>query len=195
VGWDEHAGLVRRIVGPDPIPVTGRLTSVRASVGEDVTVLSEVPIARARVVGSSSASTTLDVTLLPGLALTEGSELAVAAGAGDREVRVGRFQLAPRGSDTSPGTVAGTIEWDPQALAELKGAGGLPALVWLAVGRSLRMAAPVEIDPGRVLTLDLAGTWALAASRTGRAMLVPGRALRIRVAHAARRVTRKRRGV
>jgi glycosyltransferase involved in cell wall biosynthesis len=195
VGWDEQAGLVRRVVGPDPIPVTGRLTSVRASVGEDVTVLSEVPIARARVVGSSSGSTTLDLTLLPGLALTDDSELAVAAGAGDRVVRVGRFRLAPGGSDTSPGAVAGAIEWDPQALAELRGAGGLPALVWLAVGRSLRIAVPVEVDPGRVVTLDVAGPWVLAASRTGRAMLVPGRALRIRAAQAARRMTRKRRGV
>ena len=195
VGWDEQAGVVRRVVAPDPIPVTGRLTSLRASVGEDVTVLSEVPIARARVVGSSSETTTLDVTLLPGLALTDGTELAVAAGAGDRAVRVGRFRRAPGVSDTSPGAVGGAIEWDPQALAELKGAGGLPALVWLAVGRSLRMAAPVEIDPGRVLALDPAGPWVLAPSRTGRAMLVPGRALRIRAAQAARRLTRKRGGV
>ena len=100
VGWDEQAGVVRRVVAPDPIPVTGRLTSLRASVGEDVTVLSEVPIARARVVGSSSETTTLDVTLLPGLALTDGTELAVAAGAGDRAVRVGRFRLTRRACRT-----------------------------------------------------------------------------------------------
>jgi glycosyltransferase involved in cell wall biosynthesis len=195
VGWDDEAGVVRRIVGPDPIPVTGRLTSVRASVGEDVTVLSEVPIARARVVGASAGTTTLDVTLLPGLALTDGTELAVAAGAGDLAVRVGLFRLAPGGSDPSPGAVGGAILWDPEALAELKGAGGPPALVWLAVGRSLRLAAPVEIDPGRALALDVAGPWVLAPSRTGRAMLVPGRALRIRAAQAARRLTRKRGGV
>ena len=83
VGWDDQQGVVRRVEGPDPIPVTGRLTSVRAAVGEDVTVLSEVPIARARLMGSRATTTGVEVQLMPGLVLTDGSELSVGAGAGD----------------------------------------------------------------------------------------------------------------
>ena len=66
---------------------------MRAAVGEDVTVLSEVPIARARLVGSRATTTVVEVQLMPGLVLTDGSELAVAAGAGDHVVRVGRFRM------------------------------------------------------------------------------------------------------
>ena len=200
VGWDEQQGVVRRVVGPDPIPVTGRLTSMRAAVGEDITVLSEVPIARARVVGSRVMSTDVELQLLPGLALTGDSELSVAAGAGDHAVRVGRFRFAGgaggAGGAGTPGVgVAGVIAWDPQGLAELRRAGAAPALVWLAVGRSLRLVAPLELDPGRVLALEVGDRWVLAPSTTGRAMLVPGRGLRIRSAQAARRWGRKRRGV
>jgi hypothetical protein len=197
VGWDEPAGLVRRIVGPDPIPVVGRLTSVRATVGEDVTVLSEVPIARARVAGSNATATNVEVHVLPGLALTGSSELAVAAGAGDQAVRVGRFRLVDieRGPRTSLSPHAGVIEWDAEGLADLRRSGAAPALVWLAVGRSLRLVAPVEIDAGRVLALTVGDRWVLAPSTTGRAMLVVGRGLRIRTAQAARRVKGSRGGV
>jgi glycosyltransferase involved in cell wall biosynthesis len=194
VGWDEEQGVVRRVTGPDPVAVTGRLTSVRADVGEDVTVLSEIPIARARVSSSRATSTDLEVHLLPGLALTAESELAVAAGAGDHAVRVGRFRLA--GGEADPAkprdTVLGVIEWDAQGLAELLSAGTAPALVWLSVGISLRLVAPVELDAGRVLALDAGDRWVLAPAASGRAMLVPGRGLRIRLAQAARRLRRKR---
>ena len=64
LGWDEQEGVVRRVTGPDPIPVTARLTSVRAAVGEDVTVLSELPIARARVTAGREASMSVEVALL-----------------------------------------------------------------------------------------------------------------------------------
>ena len=89
-------------------------------------------------------------------------------------------------------TVAGVIEWDPQGLAELLSAGNRPALVWLSVGISLRLVAPVELDLGRVLALDVGDRWVLAPSTSGRAMLVPGRGLRIRLAQAARRLRGKR---
>ncbi len=126
VGWDEESGTVRRVPGPDVVPVTGRRTSLRAEVGEDITVLSEVPIARARVIGSDSSSTSVEVQLLPGLALTGGSELSVAAGAGDQAVRVGSFRLAagPEAAPGSAGTHLGAIEWDAQGLSALRGFGG-----------------------------------------------------------------------
>ena len=183
VGWDGEQGVVRRVTGPDPVPVTGRLTSVRADVGEDVTVLSEIPIARARVSTSSATSTDLEVHLLPGLVLTAESELSVAAGVGDNAVRVGRFRLAGGEADSAKpaDAVQGVIEWDAKGLADLLSTGTAPALVWVAVGRSLRLVAPVEIDTGRVLALDLGDRWVLAPSTSGRAMLVPGRGLRIRV--------------
>jgi hypothetical protein len=194
VGWDEDQVMVRRVTGPDPVLVTGRLTSVRADVGEDVTVLSEIPIARARVSSSGPTSTGLEVHLLPGLALTAESELAVAAGAGDHAVRVGRFRLIGAAADPSKpaDAVPGVIEWDAQGLAELLSAGTAPALVWLSVGISLRLVAPVELDMGRVLALDVGDRWVLAPAHSGRAMLVPGRGLRIRLAQAARRVRGKR---
>ncbi len=197
VGWDDEEGVVRRVVGPDPVPVTARLTSLRAAVGEDITVLSELPIARARVLGTRATVTDLEVTFLPGLALTEESELSVAAGAGEHSVRVGRFRLSDSGagSGTDSGAVTGAIEWDAEGLAELRATGAAPALVWLAVGRSLRTVAPVELDAGQVLGLSPGTRWALAPSTSGRAMLVPGRGLRIRVAQVARRWTAKRPGV
>ena len=194
VGWDDQQGVVRRVEGPDPIPVTGRLTSVRAAVDEDITVLSEVPIARARLVGSRTTTTDVEVRLMPGLVLTDGSELSVAAGAGDHVVQVGRFRMA-EGDAEPPGTLMGVIEWDGTALSALRRTGAAPALVWLAVGRSQRLVAPVELDAGRVLALTVGDRWVLAPSTTGRAMLVPGRGLRIRASQAARRVTGKRGGV
>jgi len=194
VAWDEEDGVVRRVGGPDPVPVTGRRTSLRAAVGQDVTVLSEVPIARARVVASRATSTDLEVRVLPGLVLTSDSELTVAAGSGDHAVAVGQFWLAgSHGAAQGSAEVAvGVIEWDRAGLAALRDTGAPPALVWLAVGRSLRMVGPVTLDAGRVLALDAGGRWVLAPSTTGRAMLVPGRGLRIRMAQAARRWTRKR---
>ncbi len=197
VGWDDQQGVVRRVAGPDPVPVTARLTSVRAAVGEDVTVLSELPIARARVLGSRATATDLEVTLLPGLALTEDSELSVAAGAGEHSVRVGRFRLSDSGAGPArdSGAITGAIRWDAEGLAELRATGAAPALVWLAAGRSLRTVAPVELDAGRVLRLSPATRWVLAPSTSGRAMLVPGRGLRIRAAQVTRRLTEKRSGV
>jgi hypothetical protein len=170
---------------------------VRASVGEDVTVLSEVPIARARVVGSQAAATDVEVQLLPGLTLAADSEFEVAAGAGDLAVQVGRFRLheRPGAAQESSGGVQGRIEWDAQGLAALQRTGAAPALVWLAVGRSLRMVGPVNLDRGRVLSLDVGGRWVLAPSAVGRAMLVPGRGLRIRAAQFVHRMHRKARGV
>jgi hypothetical protein len=197
VGWDEEHGVVHRSTSPETVPVTGRLTSVRAAVGEDVTVLSEVLIARARVVDSRATSTDVEVHLLPGLALSDDSEFAVAAGAGDLAVKVGRFRILERAGATqgSSGTVQGRIEWDAQGLAALQRTGAAPALVWLAVGRSLRTVGPVNLDRGRVLSLDVGGRWVLAPSAVGRAMLVPGRGLRIRAAQFVHRMNRKARGV
>ena len=77
-------------------------------------------------------------------------------------------------------------------MAELLSAGTAPALVWLSVGISLRLVAPVELDLGRVLALDVGDRWVLAPSTSGRAMLVRGRGLRIRLAQAARRLRGKR---
>ncbi len=195
IGWDEEGAAVRRLPDRDVVAVTGRVTSVRAAVGEDVTVLSEVPIAAAHVSRAQGATTEVALDLLPGLDLTDDSVLAVAAGAGDRAVRVGRLHVAPpaAGSARTPGVVGGVIEWDAAALAELRRTGPTPAVVWLAVGRSLRMVGPVNLAPGRVLALGVAGRWVLAPSTTGRAMLVPGRGLRIRLGQAARRLGRNSR--
>jgi hypothetical protein len=198
VGWDEDlGGVVRQAPWPELVPVTGRLTSLRAAVGEDVTVLSELPILQAEVVGSQATSTDLEVRIRPGLVLTEDSELAVAAGARDLTVRVGTFRLvgASGAAHGSGGVARGVIEWEADGLATLQAGRAAPALVWLAVGRSLRMVGPVNLDAGRVLSLDPGGRWVLAPSTTGRAMLVPGRGVRVRAAQAARRWGRKRRGV
>jgi hypothetical protein len=197
VGWDEPTRLLRRVTGPDQILVAGRVTSMRVTVGEDVTVLSELPVGRARVLGSRTTSTDVEVQLLPGLALTPDSELAVAAGAGDRCVRVGRFHLTggQAGSAGGSGAVTGVIEWDAEGLGALKGLGLGPVLVWLAVGRSQRLAAPLEIDAGQVLGLGVGDRWVLAPSASGRAMLVPGRGLRVRAAQVARRLEARIRGV
>jgi hypothetical protein len=132
------------------------------------------------------------VQLLPGLRLTDDTELLVAAGAGDRAVQVGRFQMAVNGPGVgqTSGAASGSIHWDAGGLAQLRGDGTAPALVWLAVGRSLRTAGPVDLDPGRILTLDVGGRWTLAPSTSGRAMLVPGRGLRIRAAQAVQAVRR-----
>jgi hypothetical protein len=146
------------------------------------------------VTSSRATSTDLEVHLLPGLVLRAESELSVAAGAGDHTVRVGRFRLAGGEADSAKpaNAVQGVIEWDAQGLADLLRTGAAPALVWVAVGRSLRLVAPVEIDWGRVLALDLGDRWVLAPSTSGRAMLIPGRGLRIRLAQAARRLAGKR---
>ena len=53
IGWDDEGAAVRRLPDPGVVAVTGRVTSVRATVGEDVTVLSDIPIATARVVGDA----------------------------------------------------------------------------------------------------------------------------------------------
>ena len=102
-----------------------------------------------------------------------------------------------RGQDDGPAGTRGrgVIEWDAAGLAVLRGTATATAVVWLATGRSLRMVAPVELDEGRVLPLDLAARWVLVPSTSGRAMLVRGRGMRIRMAQAARRVARKARGV
>jgi hypothetical protein len=137
------------------------------------------------------------VQLLPGLALADDSEFEVAAGAGDLAVRVGRFRLheRPGAAQANSGGVQGWIEWDAQGLAALQLTEAAPALVWLAVGRSLRTVGPVGLDRGRVLSLDVGGRWVLAPSAVGRAMLVPGRGLRIRAAQFVHRMHRKARGV
>ena len=194
IGWDDEAAAVRRLPDPGVVAVTGRVTSVRATVGEDVTVLSDIPIATARVVGAHGAATEVELDLLPGLDLTDDSVLAVAAGAGDHAIEVGRFQVAGRSGRAAGGAgpVAGVIEWDPAALAELQRTGLAPALVWLAVGRALRIVGPVTLDAGRVLALEVAGRWVLAPATSGRAMLAPGRGLRIRLGQAARQLRRNR---
>ncbi len=185
--------MLCRLSGSGPVAVTARLTSVRAEVGEDVTVLSDLPIAAARIMRSRGASTQVDLRLLPGLTLTADSVLAVGAGAGEHSVLVGEFRVAgangsaPRG----PGNVSGVIDWDAHGLTRLRAAGAAPALVWLAVGRSLRTFAPVDIEPGRVLAVDAGGPWTLAPTTTGRAMLVPGRGLRVRSAQVARKILGK----
>lgn len=193
LGWDEDQAAVRRLPALGAVAVTGRVTSVRATVGEDVTILSDVPIARARVSRSLGASTQVDLEMLPGLTLTDGSVLKVAAGAGDRALRVGSFRLVGEPRPRDPGALTGIIDWDAEGLVELGRQGVAPALVWLAVGRSLRTVAPVHLDAGRVLALEVGGRWVLAPSTAGRAMLVPGHGVRIRVAQAVRRLVGNRR--
>lgn len=197
LGWDEEQGDVRRLPDPGTVPITGRLTSVRASVGEDATVLSDVPIARARVSRPLGPSTAVRLELLPGLTLTDDSVLSVAASAGDRAVRVGTLRLASRGEAPAAekDTPTGIIDWDADGLVELGTQGATPALVSLAVGRSLRMVGPVDLDRGRVLALGMGGPWVLAPSTAGRAMLVPGRGIRIRIAQVLHRVQGNRRRV
>ncbi len=131
------------LVGPDPIPVTGRLTSVRASVGEDVTVLSEVPIARAKLVGSS-------------LGLHDAGRHAPAGACPDRGLRArgrgrGRRPRGSRrpvpgragGSDASPGAVPGVIEWDPAGVGRAQGRRGVAR-----AGLARRGALPEDGCPG-----------------------------------------------
>lgn len=193
VGWDEDRLVVRRVAGPEVVPVTATANNVRAVIGEDVTILSDVPIGRATVTESRRQSVMVVVSLLPGLMLTCDSKLEVAAGAGNLAVRVGTFQIAgedrSRSGTIESGGALGVIDWEPDGLSDLLGAGSTPALLWLAVGRSLRLVAPVDIERGRVLSLANRPHWVLVRSTAGRAMLVPGRGLRIRMAQAVRRMT------
>jgi hypothetical protein len=179
---------VCRIPGPASVPVTALVSGVRATLGEDVTVLTDVPIARAHVGGVVGAGVQVSLAVLPGLTLSADSMLAVAAWADDRTTRVGTCvvtELGPRGPGSSNRTV-GLIEWEADGLSELGNRGRTPALLSLAAGRSLRMVGPVEMDSGRVLRLPSAGRWVLAPSTKDRAMLVRGRGLRIRAAQISR---------
>jgi glycosyltransferase involved in cell wall biosynthesis len=197
LGWDDESGEVRRLPDLVAVPITGRVTSVRATVDEDVTVLSDVLFARALVSRSLGASTEVRVELRPGLTLTDDSVLAVAAGVGDWAVRVGAFRLVSGGEahTSDPEVVKGTIDWDPDGLVELGKRGAGPAPVRLAVGRSLRTVGSVDLEPGRVLSLGVGDRWVLAPSSTGGAMLVGRRGWRIRAARVVRRMRGNRRSV
>ena len=93
---------------------------------------------------------TLEVHLLPGLALTDGHPSSRS------RPEPGTTRSAWAGSGwpgrcrtRAPGAVGGSIEWDPAGAGRAAGRRRRsPALVWLAVGRSLRMVAPVETRPG-----------------------------------------------
>lgn len=65
---------------------------------------------------------------------------------------------------------------------------GSAALLSLAAGRRLRQLGPVDFVAGRPVSLRVGGRWVLAATRSGRAMLVPGRGARIRAASVVRRL-------
>ncbi len=193
VGCDDPDGLVRRLPDRGPVPVSLRSPSVRAMVDEDVTILSDVPVARAAILRSSGTPIQVAVDLLPGLVGSGEVALTVAAGSGGTSVAVG--QLVPAAHEGAGGVVTATLDLDPAGLQALQASGASPALLWLSVGRALRSVGPVVMPPGTVLDLDVGRRWVLVASASGRAMLLPGRGLRVRAGQLVRRWTGKARRV
>jgi hypothetical protein len=189
VGCEDPDGLVRRLPDRGPVAVSLHGPGVRAIVDEDITILSDVPVVRATILGSSVTPIRLAVDLLPGLVLGGEVALTVVAGSGGTSVAVG--QIVAAAHDGAGGGVTGTLDLDPAELQALRDCGASPALLWLSVGRSLRSVGLVVMPPGTVLDLDVGRRWVLAASASGRAMLLPGRGLRVRAGHLVRRWTGK----
>jgi glycosyltransferase involved in cell wall biosynthesis len=193
VGCEAPDGLVRRLPDRGPVAVSLRRTSARASLDEDVTILSDVPVVRATILRSTGTRIQAAVELLPGLAVSGEVELTVVAGTGTTSVAVGQLTApAPSPDASARGSVTGSLELDPSALQALLGSGASPAPVWLSAARSLKAVGPVSMAPGEVVDLDLGRRWVLAGSASGRALLVPGRGLRVRAGHLVRRWVARR---
>jgi glycosyltransferase involved in cell wall biosynthesis len=191
-GRVDERGVVRRLESGAPVAVQVSDGVGMANVDGDLTVLSDLPVVRVRIVGSSGPLVDVEVAAgYPGLELSPGAEIAVVVRRGDGMLQVGTARTGDhtgRWTD-SLWTIAADLDLDRDALTLLDAERGpsLPLLVGL--GRTLRSIGPVGYGAGRPLpvTVEGVGRWTLAPSAEGAALLVPGTALRARVASRLRR--------
>jgi len=191
-GRVDERGVVRRLESGSPVVVEVSDGVGMANVDGDLTVLSDLPVVRVRIVGSSGPVVDVEVAAgYPGLELSPGVEIAVVVRRGDGVLQVGTVRTGDHTGrwTESLWTTSADLELDRDALTLLDAERGpsLPLLVGL--GRTLRSIGPVGYGAGRPLpvTVDGVGRWTLAPSAEGAALLVPGTALRARVASRLRR--------
>ena len=191
-GRTGNGGILSRIEVDSPVVVDVSEGVATARLGEDLTVLSDLPVVRARIVGASGSLVAVQLTAgYPGLELAAGCEIAAVVRRGDKVVQVGTVRTgeAPGRWAEAVWTVAAVLTLDTEALTLLGEERGPSLPLALGLGRTLRPIGPVAYDAGRPLPVAAsdAGRWALAASAEGEALLVPGSALRARLASRLRR--------
>lgn len=193
LGADE-TWAIGRLASSDPVELEFQPTDVRATIGEDTTILTEGVRLLGRLLDGRARTLSLEIDVdQPGLLIAEDAALTIAARIGERLLPIGTARVLAGTGAWSALDPAGrarwscraTVEWDPDPLA---GSGPSTALLALAVGRRLRQLGPVDFPGGRPVGVPFGGRWVLAASRTGRAMLVPGRGARIRAAWLVRKL-------
>ncbi|MGB8020779.1 MAG: hypothetical protein WCF04_06080, partial [Candidatus Nanopelagicales bacterium] len=198
LGPDEGLAI-GRLPCSEPIRLEIQPTQVRATVDDDITILTDGVHLTGRLRGGPAQPTGLEIGVdEPGLLIADGSELIMAARVGERLLPIGAVRVlagtgtwsAADSSGRTRWTCHAAVDWDAQLLADWTQSEppGSAALLALAVGRRVRQLGPVDFVEGRPVSLRVGGRWVLAATRSGRAMLVPGRGARIRAAWVVRRL-------
>ena len=191
-GRVDEQGIVRRLEPDGPVVVEVSDGVATADVDGDLTVLSDLPVVRARIVGSAGPLVDVEVTAgYPGLELAPGAEIAVVVRRGDGVLQVGTARTGDHTGTWADSlwTIAADLDLDRDALTVLDAERGPSLPLLLGLGRTLRSIGPVGYGAGRPLpvTVDGVGRWALASSAEGAALLVPGTALRARLASRLKR--------
>ncbi len=185
-------GLLSRIEVDGPVVVNVSDGVVTARVGGDLTVLSDLPVVRARILGLSGTQVSVELAAgYPGFELDAECEIAVVVRRGDLVVPLGTVrggELPGRWSD-SVWTRTGILDLNSDALTLLDADRGPSLPLSLASGRVLSPISPVGYAAARPLPVEVAGAgrWALASSAEGDALLVPRSALQVRITSRFRR--------
>ncbi len=191
----DASGSLVRAPDPDPVALLARPDQIHAALDDDVAVLTDALAISGRLVGSGSTPAHVVLRIGdPGFSLSDESSLAVVARTSGGSVRVGEARLVAGTHVWADGRWEGRAElvWDVAALAGAVEAVRGPVPLSLASGHGLHAVGPLEFAAERPLPLLAGGRWALAPGRTGRLLLVPGSARRVRASFWLRHFRRKR---